>query len=339
MIKEEHLIVGLEFLTQGPEAVLPQSLQNAAFATANHLQKVRSMRDRSRNWTMGRGIQGLGIGEKVSGGVRGKDLCLRVYVDKKKPKSKVRNCVPKTVAVPSVGKLPTDVIEIGTVALESSTERLRPAMPGCSVGHKDVSAGTFGCLVRKRGSASGLYILSNSHVLANSGRGEQGDAVLQPGKHDGGKLKTDTIATLSEFEPFDFSTNGFPNLIDAAIAKVKSSNSVKPEIRILGIKPAGVSKTLKRGMRVRKVGRTTDYTIGEVLDIHYRVRMPYPGQGSAGMNDQVLCTRFTEGGDSGSLVLNDQNRAVGLHFAGSQSSSIFNKIDNVLTAFDIELVV
>ena len=44
------------------------------------------------------------------------------------------------------------------------------------------------------------------------------------------------------------------------------------------------------------------------------------------------------GGDSGSAVFNMAKQVVGLHFAGSPSSSIFNRIEHVLTALDIEVV-
>jgi hypothetical protein len=95
-------------------------------------------------------------------------------------------------------------------------------------------------------------------------------------------------------------------------------------------------------MKVHKVGRTTDFTLGVVSDIHFRTRISYKRSATrrapAGLKEQVLCSRFTQGGDSGSLVLNDRGRAVGLHFAGSPSSSIFNRIEHVLNALDIQLV-
>jgi hypothetical protein len=97
-------------------------------------------------------------------------------------------------------------------------------------------------------------------------------------------------------------------------------------------------------MRVHKVGRTTDYTCGVVLDIHHKMRLPYRygnkgGTRLAGFRDQVLCSRFTSAGDSGSLVLNPQHRVVGLHFAGSESASIFNRIQHVLKILQIEIVI
>lgn len=344
MAKEADLILALEFVTAGADAVVPKKLHRKAFALESFQQETEKIRQKAQDWTAGRGIQGVGIGKKITQGKETDDLAMRVYVERKKPRAKVGNAVPKTMSVPEVGKIPTDVVEIGKLELETFTDRIRPALPGCGLGHKDVTVGTFGCLVRKKGkSDSGLYILSNSHVLADSGLAEIGDEVVQPGDLDGGRVRNDTLAELAEFIPFDFSA-GYPNRVDAAIAKVRNSRSVEPEIRILGVQPKGVSEALRRGMRVRKVGRTTDFTTGVVQDIHYRMRISYRtskanprARRPAGLRDLVLCTRYTAGGDSGSVVLNDRDYAVGLHFAGSPSSSIFCRIRNVFDALDLEL--
>jgi V8-like Glu-specific endopeptidase len=56
-----------------------------------------------------------------------------------------------------------------------------------------------------------------------------------------------------------------------------------------------------------------------------------------GFRDQVLCTRYTSGGDSGAAVLNKRRYLVGLHFAGSASASVFNPVRHVFRALDIKL--
>jgi hypothetical protein len=213
-------------------------------------------------------------------------------------------------------------------------------MPGCGLGHRNVSVGTFGCLVRKRGDASRLYILSNSHVLADEGVAQIGDPVLQPGPYDGGGGR-DRLARLGEFQPFTFSRVGYLNFVDAAIAEV-DPRRVRDVIRVLGVRPAGVGRTLRRGMQVQKVGRTTDHTVGVIRDVNYRFSLAYKNPASGrrsrvGFRDQILCSRYTAGGDSGSLVMNMREYALGLHFAGSPSTSIFNRIRDVFAALDVEL--
>jgi hypothetical protein len=189
-----------------------------------------------------------------------------------------------------------------------------------------------------------LMILSNSHVLALSGKATRGDAILYPGKHDGGKKPVDLVARLVDF--IQFQTGGdFVNKVDCAIAEPLEDRlrDIKKEIKGLGL-PKGIIRP-KRGMQITKVGRTTGKTTGRVLDVNFRTTINYQGVGLVGFIDQVLCTRYTEGGDSGALVIDKKSgKAVGLHFSGSQAegecsgSSIFNPIGDVLKALDVKLV-
>lgn len=339
-MKEEDLVRALEFITEGQHAALPRRLSRESFSTESFRVGVEKLKKKSRNWTQGSGIQGMGIGEKISGGKETGEVVLRVYVEKKLPRKKVKNVIPSRVRVPEVGSCDTDVLEIGRVEPEVFTSKMRPAIPGVGLGHFGISVGTFGCLVKKRGTDGPLYILSNSHVLAKSGTGAVRDTIIQPGRADGGRRPTDNLARLEQWVPFQFSPTGYPNLVDAAIARV-ARRSVRSDIRIIGRPPVGVSNAIRRGMRVQKVGRTTDYTTGVVTDVNYRLALRYPkpggGAGRVGLRDQILCTRYTAGGDSGSAVLNSRGRIVGLHFAGSPSTSIFNRIKNVFQALDIEL--
>lgn len=341
---EKSLELALEVVTEGRKALrrAPDdfALESAGPAAAEEAESVRKT---ARGWVHGAGVQGLGIGDKLTHGEPTGELALRVYVEKKKPRAKVSDPVPKVVMVPGAGEGITDVIELGRVVPELFTERIRPAMPGCGVGHSAVTVGTFGCLVRKKGDTNGLYLLSNAHVLANEGIAAAGDGIIQPGTLDGGSTDGDSIARLTDFVPFDFTETSFPNLVDAAIAKVRRRNWAQPKLRILDIAPAGVSKTVRRGMHIRKVGRTTDFTTGVIADVHLRLALKYhrpsgSGRGRVGFRDQVLCTRYSAAGDSGSVILNNNDKIVGLHFAGSPSGSIFNRITHVLELLDIEVV-
>ena len=326
------LLQALDMLTEGRDAPIAEAMRPEAAA----VQKA------ARPWMRGRGIQGFGIAKRIAGGEEIDDLALKIYVERKLPKSKCTNLVPSTLIIGGLdGEIPTDVEEIGKVATEPNRSRVRPAIPGFGVGHLKVTVGTLGCLVRKQGDKRALYILSNSHILANQGVASVGDPIVQPGRADGGKAPKDVIAKLTDWVPFDFTTATFPNLVDAAIAKVSSSKSVTSAIRLIGV-PKGVSTIVRRGMRVQKTGRTTDYTQGIIKDVNYRLQLKYrkPGGGTGwvGLKDQVLCTRYTAGGDSGSGVLNMRKKVVGLHFAGSPSTSIFNRISHVLDLLEIDVV-
>lgn len=335
----DRLRVALAFLTEGADPRLPTRLRRRRYARASFRSAARKLRQQARPWTEGAGIQGLGIGEKIADGVKTDNLVLRVYVSKKKAEADTRNLAPRFVDVPEVGRVETDVIEIGRLGVATFGARVRPAMPGSGLCHFESRVGTFGCLVKRNSSASKTYILSNSHVIAKSGLAKVGDDVVQPGFIDGGIVPHDVIAKLRLWQPFDFG-RGYPNRVDAAIAEVAPTR-VKAEIRLLGYAPTEPSHTIRRGMRVQKVGRTTDLTTGQVIDADFRLRLRYPkpggGTGLVGFRDQVLCTRLGDKGDSGSAVMNAGGALVGLYFADSASVSVVNRVEHVFTALDIRL--
>lgn len=95
-----------------------------------------------------------------------------------------------------------DIKYVGRIQkLETPTtlqKRRRPLVIGCSIGHFKITAGTLGCFVKDRATGE-ILILSNNHVLANENNAEVGDAILQPGKFDGGKVSIDTIGQLRRF--------------------------------------------------------------------------------------------------------------------------------------------
>ena len=63
--KEKKLILGLEILTEGAAAAGPR-----AFRVERYMKAAEKTKKISRSWTMGSGIQGLGVSEKITGGIR-----------------------------------------------------------------------------------------------------------------------------------------------------------------------------------------------------------------------------------------------------------------------------
>ncbi len=92
-------------------------------------------------------------------------------------------------------------------------------------------------------------------------------------------------------------------------------------------------------MRVRKVGRTTDYTEGVITVVNTTVDVGYNtarGPKTARFTGQVMTTGMSQGGDSGSLVVElGAPNAVGLLFAGSGTVTIFTPIDRVLNSLSV----
>lgn len=248
---------------------------------------------------------------------------------------------------------PTDVQQTGEIyAQQDPTLRHRPVPGGVSIGHIHITAGTNGCAVVKKGE---LYFLSNNHVLANSNNAKKGDAILQPGPHDGGTSIGNKVAELSEFVPIIFEgsePNGgcffgrvlrkmkkakeapAVNYVDCAIAKPLAPDYVRADIFHVGL--VSGMKNAALGMTVCKSGRTTKYTKGVIEQVSATVRVNFCGGRTALFYDQIITSSISQGGDSGSLVLNLDNKAVGLLFAGSDSVTICNRIQHVFSLLSID---
>jgi len=273
-------------------------------------------------------VVGVGIGEKIKDGMPQGRLCVKVYVEKKIAKAQL----PKKDLIPrELLPVETDVEEVGKIVAQGNSGRYRPAPGGVSLGHYRITAGTLGCLVKDKNSGK-FFILSNNHVLANSNNAKKGDPILQPGPYDGGKKPKDTIGYLENWVEIEFGKEA--NSVDAALAEPKNINLVKSEIMLIGL-PRGVAKA-KLGMPIQKSGRTTGYTTGKIKDISATVKVNYDNQ-VALFRNQIIATSMSQGGDSGSLVLDMKKRAVGLLFAGSEAVTILNPISEVCQALDIEL--
>jgi len=111
---------------------------------------------------------------------------------------------------------------------------------------------------------------------------------------------------------------------------------VTPEILHIG-RPTGTGKATL-GTPVQKFGRTTGYTQGTIIQIDVTAAVDYDGA-TATFHDQLMAGAMSQGGDSGSAVLDDEKRVVGLLYAGSDVSTLINPIEDVLTALNVELVV
>lgn len=295
-------------------------------------------------------VVGVAVGMKMAGAKPTKKWSLLALVEKKVPKADV----PKGSLVPTeIEDVPTDVIEVGKVEPLTFNARVRPAMPGFSIGHFNITAGTFGCLVhdvrrccckleKNCGCAasseecSGDYlILSNNHVLANVNAGKRGDLILQPGPFDGGTYPSDAVAELERFEPIVFGMAGY-NVVDAAIARPLYSRNVIASI-IGVVIPRGISQAAVGGLVV-KAGRTTQVTVGRVLATNATISVGYGAPGTAVFRHQIITTAMSAGGDSGSLLMDSGLNAVGLLFAGSAFITIFNHISDVEFALGVRPV-
>ncbi|HEY3705264.1 MAG TPA: hypothetical protein VGL22_09405 [Terracidiphilus sp.] len=227
----------------------------------------------------------------------------------------------------------------------------------------DCCSGTLGALVQDSGGRQ--YVLSNNHVLAKSDHAAVGDAIVQPGLIDnnctpnGAGPGTVPVASLSAWVPLKSPQTN----VDAAIAQVASRTmdsagsilelGARGADGALSAAPPGVSSSGGRGeaanleMRVAKSGRTTGLTCGGVSAIDLDVAVDYFSDCAETrpyttkiFTHQVGVSgdRFSDAGDSGSLVVNASNaEPVGLFFAGGTDAAgvgqgVANPAGDVLNA-------
>lgn len=197
-------------------------------------------------------------------------------------------------------------------------KRSRPIRLGCSIGHFRITAGTLGCLVTD--SAGVLYILSNNHVLANENRAKVGDSILQPGALDGGVDPADHVGSLARF--IRLKTKAV-NLIDCAIATIAEGIKTEVTIKGLGSLKGVFPGQVETGLPVQKLGRTTGLTRGRVTAFELDNVVVNYDLGNLRFDNQIEIdgmpgSPFSDGGDSGSLIVSDGTEAVALLFAGAE---------------------
>ncbi|RKH40200.1 hypothetical protein D7X55_36540 [Corallococcus sp. AB049A] len=192
---------------------------------------------------------------------------------------------------------------------------VRPLEPGFSVGHFRVTAGTIGGFVVDARGRRG--ILSNNHVLADSNAGRRGDVILQAGPFDRGRNPEDVVGKLERF----IQMKKINNSVDAAYALLNGDVELTTTYRKKRIQNVVAVDDITSSLSVWKVGRTTGYTQGTITAVEVdQVAVNYGGpiysfdgqleiEGKAGA--------FSAGGDSGSFILDKEDRGVGLLFAGS----------------------
>lgn len=215
------------------------------------------------------------------------------------------------------------------------TSYSRPIYGGMSISHRLVTAGTYGCMVYDAKTKSPMA-LSNAHVLANSSLASNptafiGDEVFSPGCIDtsGCQYK---FGSLTRFIPLQ---EGVYNFVDCAVSSPDNINDITSNIIGVG-EPQGYEAP-KEKMKVVKSGRSSGVTYSEIIDTHASMEVSY-GNSIIRFANCVVTSANAIGGDSGSALVNtDTKKVVSLLFAGSDTITVYNNIEYVLSALDVTI--
>jgi hypothetical protein len=228
--------------------------------------------------------------------------------------------IPKRLRVPAKGKavafaIATDVVQQRRKSFSTTTS---------PVGSKiqpegSLSFGTFGAAVCDQDNR--LFILSGSHVFTDYGRRAQiGQRIMDAAS---GR----EIAVL--FRYFEL-LPGYPNYADVGLAELTAGDVIEriranPDLKGIG--------TTEMGASVRVVGASSGSNSGEVSRLSVTERVfGWGGDPNASciMSDQIEIEHLGVNGDSGAVVRDSDNKAVGLFIADNGRFDLMTDIRRVL---------
>ncbi len=310
-----------------------------------HIEKVQ---DDNQERILGLpGVNGFHIGRKTIGGNVTDIVAIVVHVDKKIPADELDS---KELIEQSIDGVPTDVVVSGrmtyrvmrkealpTKAEAASETKVEPSMDaywyrpivgGCLIAATDMPlVGTLGGFVK---DAEKTYLLSCQHIL-----GQIGHQVYQPVESEG-----NFIATVSN-------SANTPE-IDCGIAELDSSidwtNYILDFGPIQGTRILPPNVMISDHYEVQKRGITTGQTFGFIWGYRYTGIL----ENGSSVKNQLLVrplsinSRFSDAGDSGSFVVNDQYEAIGLLIGGfddGHDTTAVTPIDRVLSAMNVSIVI
>ena len=273
-----------------------------------------------------RGVVGFSrdVQMKVVRNMQTREPCIRVYVDKKRPKwlCRILRClIPEEIL-----GLKTDVWPIGRQEFQKDIhqERHDPLLGGISFCHFKLTAATGGIVLLDNDTEKPKYV-SNTHVIYNVDNpggdcSKVGDPQLQPGPTDGGLDPQDQVANGERYIQLEGSYPG--GIADAACAVLQGKRFVKvAEILHLG-KIKGTREP-EVGMTLRGCCRNGDFTV-QVYDRAAMVQVH--GLGCTGRNQycylrtQVLYSPGLGPGSSGTCMVSEDGRAVVINSFGRGSA-------------------
>ncbi|MFC0544757.1 hypothetical protein [Kutzneria chonburiensis] len=323
-----------------------------------------------------RGVVGVDIGEKVTAGRRTGQVGIVVYVRRKLPAARLlaSDLVPSEIEGIATDVVADDVV-LHRALLDAEfppargAERHRQVLGGISLGPwrtvllsppdaprpgEYAIVGTLGVLATARtrrpnvtcasylplSGTSGPHVtqimgLTTFHAACVDDNWAVGDEMVHPSRVDGGTRAGDVVGTLCRA--------ALSGSVDGAAVLLAPGRSYRPSIVDIG--PVIGTAAAARGTVVRKRGRTTGLTTGRIASVDATVLMDYrDGLGVRVLRDQIRIEAvggiIGDYGDSGSAVVDPDNRVVGLYVAGNSSGTVAfaSPIGKVLDELDVDLI-
>jgi hypothetical protein len=288
-----------------------------------------------------RGVHAVGTGGKVTGGKPTGETAIRVFVREKLPLEEV---APEDRVPAEIDGFKTDVEELPVFKIlqapglplgerrEEDGRQYRPVRGGAKLTRAFVGQGTLGCLLTVKNDPKTVLALTNHHVLYPEACSEApgNEQVGQPnGEACSSDCCYDIVGRVLDAQ--------CDEQVDAALVKLDGGTKWLAEVegvgRIKGPHDITVAESKSHTYQVKKRGFVTGLTGGTVTDInifgtayledektvHRTFRNGILITANPDSAKPGVPTGFGLSGDSGSVVLNAEDKVVGILFGASDA--------------------
>jgi hypothetical protein len=259
------------------------------------------------------GVNGVGIGEKITNDQPTGERAIRVFLTRKKPLDEVPS---GEIVPPEIQGIKTDVDELGPITpIAADQAKYRPLRGGIQVEggtwYGTFGSGTMGCLARTTGPNPQVVLLTNQHVLFENGNTEP------LGREAGQPILCSICSACCSEAVGHVSGARLTEDVDGAIAALNPGSQWYAEIHevgpVAGVYPITDAEGQSQTYQVQKRGRTTRLTRGIVLDSTF----DFTRLDGHKFSNQIVIRQegfptFAEPGDSGSVILNRGREVIGL---------------------------
>ncbi|PWH83050.1 hypothetical protein DIS18_00400 [Algibacter marinivivus] len=223
-------------------------------------------------------------------------------------------------------------VKSNPISLHSNSsyyQKLEKLTGGCSISYEngDIYSGTAGAFF-KLSDSQNIYMISNRHVIVDNDYGLE-TKIIHPSKTDAEKKED-----ISLIGKVFWTSKEKDDLLDAAIAIIYDEKTT------VDIGKYSISNQLnfnsiaapKIGQNIKKIGKTSGVTFGEIKSINCTVNITENIKKPKIYRKQILTTCISKPGDSGSVLLNNNNEVVGLLFGGNKLTASFS--NNIMNIFN-----
>ncbi|MFG2350175.1 hypothetical protein [Streptomyces phaeochromogenes] len=300
------------------------------------------------------GVTGVGLGGRERAGRPTGEIVLKVFVRRKRPLAEL---TPSQTLPPQFEGVGVDVSELSvatpapadtdplppedplipgastTTNFDWDTKRYRPLIGGGRLQADviGVGRGTLGCLLVHSTDPSKVYALTNYHVVAAIVAGQLPVVNVTRIGHPG--LTPSPVKNLKAGIGV-FAGGGLDTVRDAALVQLDVGTKWRAEIVEIGPVTGPYTVTVEDARRltyqVRKRGARTRLTGGIVESVNTTITSRTDGVLTTRNNVLVVKPNpndtireggtliFSDGGDSGSVVVNDNAQVVALHYGSDE---------------------